>query len=76
MRGCDCTPRKIRARLAEDRASLSDLAAGYTARANEAARLLRLAMRADINPEEAESFYEDAEAWLEGNRLSGAELGS
>lgn len=43
-RQCTCTPSEIRAQLDRDRAALSDRAATYTRRANEAARLLRIAL--------------------------------
>lgn len=38
---CGCTPAEIRAQLVKDRAELSDRAARYTARANEAAAVMR-----------------------------------
>lgn len=41
---CGCTPVEIRAQLDNDRAVLSDRAAASTKRANEAARLLKIAM--------------------------------
>lgn len=56
---CVCTPVEIRAQLEKDRAVLSDRAAGHTKRANDAARLLRIAM-----PYVGAETHEAIETWL------------
>lgn len=73
---CECTPAEIRAQLVKDRAELSDRAAAFTARANEAAGLLQQAIDhaqticgewpADSERvADAAKFIHDVEAWLE-----------
>lgn len=73
MRGCACTPATIREQLVRDRAALSDRAAAYTARANDAARLLGLgrmyagyAVNAGALANEVEQYQRDVETWLSG----------
>lgn len=60
---CACAPADVRAQLARDRAELSDRAASYTARANEAAWLLRELARIARDVGRLD-IAEAAEAWL------------
>lgn len=70
---CTCTSESIRAQLEKDRAELSDRAASYMKRANEAARLIKILHQLAVSGgsvaiADCDRLREHCEQWLGGKQ--------